>query len=248
MHAVGIIPARYASSRFPGKPLVSIDGVSMIQRVYQRCKLSGSLAEVIVATDDKRIFDHVYGFGGKVAMTSPDHRSGTERCAEIIKMNFSGQSPDMVINIQGDEPFIEPGQIDTVIDCLLNPDLSIATLAKKISTTEELFNPNVVKLLPGINGKALYFSRSVVPYFRGLPEEKWVENHPYLKHIGIYGYKTKVLTEIVNLPPSPLETAESLEQLRWLEHGYSIGYRVSHYDSIAIDTPEDLLKIKNIRL
>ncbi|MHC1706221.1 MAG: 3-deoxy-manno-octulosonate cytidylyltransferase [Bacteroidales bacterium] len=240
MNIIGIIPARYASTRFPGKPLAMIAGVSMIQRVYQRCKLSELLSDIIVATDDLRILHHVENFGGKAVMTDECHNSGTERCSEVVKILYQESLPDVIINIQGDEPFIHPEQIESVVNCFTNSDISIATLGKVIVDQSELFNPNVVKLLPGLNNKAIYFSRSAIPFLRGVPENQWLQKYPYLKHIGIYAYKTKVLTEIVALPPSALEQAESLEQLRWIENGYSIGFSITGHESKAIDTPDDL--------
>lgn len=251
MKVIGVIPARFASTRFPGKPLVMIDGMSMIQRVYMRAEQSPVLSDIIVATDDVRIFEHVKNFGGKVIMTSIHHRSGTERCAEILEILSIDKPvdfPDILINIQGDEPFIHPAQIDTIAGCFQDSGISIATLGKVITDRDELFNPNVVKLLRDRKGNALYFSRSVIPHLRGLPENEWISGYNFLKHIGIYAYRTAVLSEIVKLEPSPLELAESLEQLRWLENGYAIGVAVTEFESIAIDSPDDLQKVKNIRL
>jgi len=246
MKILGIIPARYASTRFPGKPLVVIDGKTMIQRVYERSLQSVSLAKVIVATDNEAINNHVSIFGGHVMMTNEHHRSGTERCQEVVeKLRLAGETYDYVINIQGDEPYIEPGQIDQVADCFSNPGTQLATLIRKITMVEELTNPNVVKVVVDNKGTALFFSRSPIPYTRGSDPKEWLLATIYYKHIGIYGYLPSVLGKIVALPPSPLELAESLEQLRWLEHGYRIQTQITEYESIAIDTPTDLLKITN---
>ena len=244
MTILGIIPARYASTRFPGKPLVMIDGISMIRRVYMQASGCRRLSKVVVATDSEAISSHVALFGGHAVMTGEHHRSGTERCREVVeKLRLAGETYDCVINIQGDEPFINPEQISQVADCLSDPAVSLATLIREISATEELTNPNVVKVVVDNKGGALLFSRSAIPYTRSLDQGHWLEATRYFKHIGIYGYRSSVLEEIVDLSPSPLEIAESLEQLRWLEHGYRIQTQITEYESIAIDTPEDLLKI-----
>ena len=246
MSILGIIPARYASTRFPGKPLVVIDGKTMIQRVYERSLQSVSLAKVIVATDNDAINNHVALFGGHVMMTNEHYRSGTERCQEVVeKLRLAGETYDYVINIQGDEPYIEPGQIDQVADCFSNSGTQLATLIRKITMVEELTNPNVVKVVIDNKDTALFFSRSPIPYTRGSDPKEWLSATTYYKHIGIYGYQPSVLGKIVALPPSTLELAESLEQLRWLEHGYRIQTQITEYESIAIDTPTDLLKITN---
>jgi len=212
----------------------------MVRRVYEQALKSGKLNDVIVATDDQRIFDHVKSFEGKVMMTSPDHKNGTERCNEVVE-KLEGNI-DFVINIQGDEPFINPEQINQVAN-LLDPTTQIATLIKKIQSESELFNPNVNKVVVSESGFALYFSRTTIPYLRNVEQKDWIESHHYFKHIGIYGYRTDILKKIVNLPPSPLELAESLEQLRWLENGYSIRTGITEIESIGIDTPEDVNKI-----
>lgn len=246
MKVLGIIPARYSSTRFPGKPLVVIDGKSMIRRVYEQAASCTGLSEVIVATDDTGIENHVIAFGGNSMMTSSDHRSGTERCSEVCKtLRSKGIKYDVIVNIQGDEPYIHPGQIEQVIGCFSLKKAMIASLMKKITTAEELHNPNVVKALAGLHGKALYFSRASVPFVRGTVAEEWLGRHTFFKHIGIYGYRPDVLEEIVKLPPSPLETAESLEQLRWLENGFEIMMEETDYESVAIDSPDDLLKLTN---
>ena len=239
---VGIIPARYASTRFPGKPLAIIDGKPMIQRVYER--VSEVLAEVVVATDDERIFEAVRGFGGRVVMTRSDHPSGTDRCYEAYA-NL-GKTFDIVVNIQGDEPFIHPSQIEALIDCFDTPEVEIATLVRKITPgdgVEFLKSPNHPKVVLNKRGEALLFSRSVVPYLRGIPENEYLLQGEFYSHIGIYAFRSQVLKEVVSLPPSPLERAESLEQLRWLENGYTIRCGITAYKSIGIDTPEDLEKL-----
>jgi len=246
MKVLGIIPARYSSSRFPGKPLVVIEGKSMIRRVYEQSVSCAGLSEVIVATDDSRIEKHVSSFGGRAMMTSAAHRSGTERCSEVCEtLCRQGIECDVIVNIQGDEPYIHPGQIEQVISCFSQSEVMIASLMKKIPSAEELQNPDVVKVLTGIRGNALYFSRAPVPFIRGKETAGWPAYHSFYKHIGIYGYLTDILTEIVKLPPSALEMAESLEQLRWLENGYEVFMKETSYESVAIDSPADLLKLTN---
>jgi 3-deoxy-manno-octulosonate cytidylyltransferase (CMP-KDO synthetase) len=247
MKIAGIIPARYASTRFPGKPLAEIRGKSMIRRVYEQCLKCPELDALIVATDDDRILNEVINFGGVAMMTSGRHQSGTDRCGEVIeKLEKEGQTFDAVINIQGDEPFIDPGQITKVTSQLGNESIHIATLVKKISNSQELFDANVVKVALANDGRALCFSRSALPYIRGREQKDWVNSHTFYKHIGIYGYQTEILKKIVTLPKGKLELAESLEQLRWLENGYSIFAEATDFDSIAIDSPEDLSKFFNI--
>lgn len=241
MKILGIIPARFGSTRFPGKPLIDIDGKTMIQRVFEQAKSCTSLTDVIVATDDERIFNEVTRFGGKVAMTSTNHQSGTDRCAEVVT-NLT-ENFNVVINIQGDEPFINPEQIKQLCNCFADSKTQIATLVKKISSSEDLFNENKVKAVIDKNNFALYFSRNPIPYFRGEPKENWLNKHNYFKHIGIYGYQTAVLKEITQLNPSALELTEGLEQLRWLENGYNIKVAETELEATAIDTPEDLEKI-----
>ena len=244
MKIAGIIPARYGSTRFPGKPLAIINGKTMIQRVYEQVMKASTIDLVIVATDDQRIIDEVAGFGGHAAITSIHHKSGTDRCAEVLD-NLKDEI-DIVINIQGDEPFIDPKQIDLLAGLFKNPKVDIASLSSTIATEKELNNPNVVKLVTGKDGRALYFSRLPIPYVRGKQAGNNLENHNYLKHIGIYGYRSKTLREIVKLDQGELEKAESLEQLRWLENGFSIYVSHTNSESISIDTPEDLSKIINI--
>ncbi|MCI0921360.1 3-deoxy-manno-octulosonate cytidylyltransferase [Sphingobacterium rhinopitheci] len=240
MKVIGIIPARYASTRFPAKPLVDIAGQSMIQRVYQQAKHASSLDEVIVATDDQRIYDHVKSFAGNVIMTNSAHQSGTDRCAEVIR-NITGF--DIAINIQGDEPFIDPQQIDLLVSCFANKQTDIATLVRKVESNEELFNENKPKVVLNNTGKAIYFSRQAIPFLRGIDPKEWLQNRPYYNHIGIYGYRTAVLTEVSKLPISDLERMEALEQLRWIDNGYTIQTAISNHSNDAIDTPEDLKKI-----
>lgn len=242
MKVLGIIPARYASTRFPGKPLVDIHGKTMIQRVYEQAMKAKSLSKVIVATDDERIFNHVQSFKGEVMMTSDVHQSGTDRCAEVINQ-LSSEAFDAVVNIQGDEPFINPIQIDSVIEVLKKEPFMISTLVKRIHTEGVIHNPNIVKAVFSSEGKAIYFSRSPIPYLRNIPTDEWLSKGEFYKHIGLYAYKSAVLKEIALLPPSRLEQLESLEQLRWLENGYSIGIAETDLETIGIDTPEDLLKV-----
>jgi 3-deoxy-manno-octulosonate cytidylyltransferase (CMP-KDO synthetase) len=242
----GIIPARYASTRFPGKPLVQINGMSMIERVYRQASACRELNAVVVATDDQSIYDHVAGFGGRAVMTSSAHRSGTDRLGETIKiLAKEGEFFDIAINIQGDEPFIQPQQIARVISLFSNPETEIATLIKQIESSADLFNPNVVKVVTDVSGRALLFSRSPVPHFRGLAEQDWVSKYSYYKHIGIYAYRTKTLEQLVLLGPAPPEEAESLEQLRWLWNGFAIYTDITEFETSGIDTPEDLLKLTN---
>ena len=237
MNILGIIPARYASSRFPGKPLVDIAGKSMIQRVYEQAKKCIHLTEVIVATDDVRIYDHVLNFGGVAIMTSPEHQSGTDRCAEVALLH---PQYNVVINIQGDEPYIDPEQITKLAVCFTNEDTQLATLIKKITTEHELFNVNSPKVVINKLSEAVYFSRSPLPHIRGQEQADWLSSFTYFKHIGIYGYRADVLQHITKLPVSSLEKAESLEQLRWIENGYRIKVAETELETYAVDTPEDL--------
>lgn len=240
---LGIIPARYASTRFPGKPLVEIQGKTMIQRVYEQAVQSRSLQEVIVATDDARILAHVQQFGGKAVMTLDTHPSGTDRCAEVARL-FPEAA--VVVNIQGDEPFIQPEQIDLLVETLTNhPDCPIATLAKAITDPLVLDNPNVVKVVfSTLYNNAIYFSRHAIPFARGIDATQRLNHFSYYKHIGLYAFQSEFLKKIANLPPTPLERAESLEQLRWLENGLKIAVGITPFETIGIDTPEDLHYIK----
>lgn len=248
MNIVGIIPARFASTRFPGKPLAMIHGKSMVQRVYEQAKQSVSLSKIVVATDDSRIFEHVKSFGGEVVMTSVNHENGTSRCEEAVSV-LEKENPELeinaAINIQGDEPYIHPEQINLVADLLTRKEAEIATLVKVISNKDEIFNPNVVKVVVGSNKNALYFSRQAIPYLRDIPQNDWFEKASFYKHIGIYGFQRKILKEIIKLNPGKLEMAEKLEQLRWLESGFVISTEITAYEGIAVDTPEDLSKLTN---
>ena len=239
---LAVIPARYASTRFPGKPLVEIQGKTMIQRVWEQVVQSQRVNTAVVATDDDRIARHVADFGGRVVFTRSDHPSGTDRCAEV-----AGLFPDaeFILNIQGDEPFVQPQQIDLLANTLCSdPAFSIATLAKRIEQPELLFNPNVVKVVFAKNGRAIYFSRQPVPFLRGREPADWLAHHPYFKHIGLYGFRRETLLHIAGLPPTPLERAESLEQLRWLEYGLPIRVGETDWETVGIDTPEDLLNLR----
>lgn len=248
MKAIGIIPARYASSRFPGKPLALIGGKSMINRVVEQASKCQTLQKIVVATDDERIFEHVTSFGCDVVMTSAAHISGTSRISEavsIISEKYPSLAPEIIVNIQGDEPFIDPGQINSVIGLFENQAVQIATLIKKIEIPEDIFNPNVVKVVAAESGKVLYFSRSAIPFLRGVDPGNWFSTQTFFKHIGLYAYSTALLPTLVNLPPVPAETAESLEQLRWISHGYDIYTALTDIETVGIDTPADLLKVTN---
>lgn len=236
MKFIGIIPARYSSSRFPGKPLAILGGKPVIEHVYRQ--VSSVMEDVFVATDDQRIYDAVETFGGKAIMTRSDHKSGTDRICEALEK--VGGSFDVVINIQGDEPFIQKSQLETVMQCFDDPRTQIATLGKPFESMEAVENPNSPKIVLDNDGYALYFSRSVIPFVRGKEHEEWLSHFPYLKHIGLYAYRTEVLREVSKLPQSTLELAESLEQLRWLQNGYKIKVGLTDVETIGIDTPEDL--------
>jgi 3-deoxy-manno-octulosonate cytidylyltransferase (CMP-KDO synthetase) len=243
MNIIGIVPARFGSTRFPGKPLAEINGKTMIQRVYEQCLQAKLLTKLVVATDDERILNHILEFGGQAILTSPQHVSGTDRCAEVLE-KMENASIDVVINIQGDEPYIHPEQIDLLCSSFEKNDVYLATLVKKITSTDELFNHNNVKVILNKRNEAVYFSRSPIPYNRNFPEQEWLKHSTYYKHIGIYGYETKTLLEVARLAKTNLEITESLEQLRWIENGYTIHAGITSLESIAIDTPEDLLRIK----
>lgn len=233
-----IIPARFSSTRFPGKPLAVLGGKPVIQRVYEQVKKV--IDDVFVATDDQRIYDEVEKFGGKVVMTSPNHRSGTDRIEEALQ--HIGGDWDVVLNVQGDEPFIQPSQIETLCACFDEPQTEIATLGKPFSSMEAVENPNSPKIVVDNKGFALYFSRSVIPFVRGIDQADWLTHYPFLKHLGIYAYRTEVLRQVTQLPQSSLELAESLEQLRWLQNGFRIKVGTTNIETIGIDTPEDLRK------
>ena len=236
MKFIGIIPARYASTRFPGKPLAMLGGRTVIQRVYEQ--VAAVLEEAYVATDDERIFKAVEEFGGRVVMTRQDHKSGTDRIEEAAEK--IGTQADVIINIQGDEPFIQKSQIETLKSLFENSETQIGTLGKKFESIEAAANPNSPKIVTDKNGFALYFSRSVIPYIRGKEQAEWLQHFPFLKHLGLYAYRRDVLRQITQLPQSPLELAESLEQLRWLENGYRIRVGLTDVETVGIDTPEDL--------
>ena len=239
MKFIGIIPARYQSSRFPGKPLAMINNKPMIQWVFEN--MTKAVVEVWVATDDKRIFKAVENFGGKAVETLSTHQSGTDRCAEAARIIAETTNFDVVVNVQGDEPFIQPKQIELLKSCF-TADAEIATLTKRIESTEELFNPNRPKVVTDNQQNALYFSRSPIPFVRGSENENWLSKHTFWGHIGMYAYKSDVLQKISKLKHGDLEKAESLEQLRWLENGFKIKTAVTEHQSIGIDTPEDLLQ------
>ena len=253
MKYIGIIPARYASTRFPGKPLAVLGGKTVIQRVYEQAV--SVLPEAYVATDDERIFACVEAFGGRAVMTRADHKSGTDRIEEAMekieeggkileergKRNEEGDGL-VVINIQGDEPFVQPSQIETLMHLFDDPSTQIGTLGKPFETIEAVRNPNSPKIVVDHRGFALYFSRSVIPFVRGVEADDWLPHYPFLKHLGVYAYRRDVLAEVTRLPQSPLEKAESLEQLRWLENGYRIRVGLTHVETVGIDTPEDLMR------
>lgn len=237
MNILGVIPARYASTRFPGKPLADIGGKSMVRRVYEQVEKSKKVNHVIVATDTVEIYDHVIAFGGEACMTKNNHPTGTDRCYEA----FANQTErfDYVINIQGDEPFIQPDQVD-LLASLLNGETEIATLVKKIENPDDLFNPGEVKVVMDKNHNALYFSRAAIPYLRNVAMDKWFSSHPFYKHVGLYAFRGDILKQVTALPVSSLENAESLEQLRWMENGYRIAVAETTTESLCIETPDDL--------
>ena len=244
MKFIAIIPARYASTRFPGKPLAMLGGKTVIQRVYEQ--VTSVLGEAYVATDDERIFQAVEQFGGKAVMTRSDHKSGTDRIQEAAtKINTDA---DVIINVQGDEPFIQSSQIDTLMHLFDEPDTQIGTLGKPFESMEAIENPNSPKIVTDNRGFALYFSRSVIPYIRGKERDSWFGEYPFLKHLGIYAYRREVLAEVTKLPMSSLEKAESLEQLRWLQNGYRIRVGLTDIETVGIDTPEDLTRAEEFLL
>ena len=236
MTFTAIIPARYASTRFPGKPLAVLGGKTVIQRVYEQVK--SVLSDVYVATDDERIFSCVESFGGQAVMTRKDHQSGTDRIQEAVEKTAT--QADVIINVQGDEPFIQPSQIQTLMQLFDDPSTQIGTLGKLFESIEAVENPNSPKIVTDMKGFALYFSRSVIPYIRGKERQDWFSEYPFLKHLGVYAYRREVLSEVTKLPQSSLEKAESLEQLRWLQNGYRIRVGMTDVETVGIDTPEDL--------
>jgi len=246
----GIIPARYASTRFPGKPLVKIDGKSMIQRVFEQALACEKFTSVVVATDNKTIFDNVTAFGGKAVMTAENHPSGTDRCfeaASLINADFNISKDDVIVNIQGDEPYIHPEQISELLGCFSDEKVQIATQAKLISDATQIFDPNAVKVVFDENHQALLFSRSPIPYIRNLECSQWISENCFYKHIGIYAYRMGILEQLVKLSPSRLEKLESLEQLRWIESGFRIKIMLTDFESPSIDTPEDLNKLMDVK-
>lgn len=236
MKFIGIIPARYASTRFPGKPLALLGGKPVIQHVYE--KVAAVLEAAYVATDDERIYDAVKSFGGQVVMTRTDHKSGTDRIEEAIEK--IGGEWDVVVNVQGDEPFVAKSQLDTICHCFDDPTTQIATLGKPFESMEAVQNPNSPKIVVDNMGFAMYFSRSVIPYVRGKEESSWLTHYPFLKHLGIYAYRKDVLRQVTQLPQSSLEIAESLEQLRWLQNSFKIKVGTTDVETVGIDTPQDL--------
>ena len=236
MKFIGIIPARYASTRFPGKPLAMLGGKPVIQHVYE--KVAASLEEAYVATDDQRIYDAVIGFGGKAVMTRTDHKSGTDRIEEAIEK--IGGDWDVIVYVQGDEPFVAKSQLETICHCFDDASTQIATLGKAFTSMEAVENPNSPKIVVDNQGFAMYFSRSIIPFVRGKEQAEWLGHYPFLKHLGIYAYRKEVLREVTQLPQSSLELAESLEQLRWLQNGYKIKVGTTYVETVGIDTPQDL--------
>lgn len=241
MNAIAIIPARYGSTRFPGKPLIHIGGKTMIHRVYENTSAVKSLNDVIVATDDDRIKNEVLSFGGKVLMTSPNHQSGTERCAEVV--SGLNPKPDIVINVQGDVPFVASDHIEKILNCFQDNQVQIATIMKHITEEKKLINPHITKVVFNKSMQAIYFSRTPIPYLRDVTREMWLRTFDYFEHIGLYGYRSETLEAISKLPGGRLEQAESLEQLRWMENGFAIQLAETTFDSISIDTPEDLSQV-----
>jgi len=236
MKFTAVIPARYASTRFPGKPLAMLGGKTVIQRVYEQA--ASVLSEVYVATDDERILSAVEAFGGRAVMTRADHQSGTDRIEEAVEK--TGTQADVIINVQGDEPFIQPSQIKTLMALFDDPQTQIGTLGKRFDSMDAVSNPNSPKIVTDHRGFALYFSRSVIPFIRGIETDEWLSHYPFLKHLGVYAYRRKVLAEVTRLPQGQLEKAESLEQLRWLENGYRIRVGLTDVETVGIDTPADL--------
>jgi len=236
MKFTAVIPARYASTRFPGKPLAILGGKTVIQRVYEQA--ASVLSEVYVATDDERILSAVEAFGGRAVMTRADHKSGTDRIEEAVEK--TGTQADVIINVQGDEPFIQPSQIKTLMALFDDPQTQIGTLGKRFDSMDAVNNPNSPKIVTDHRGFALYFSRSVIPFIRGVESDEWLSHYPFLKHLGVYAYRREVLAEVTRLPQGQLEKAESLEQLRWLENGYRIRVGLTDVETVGIDTPADL--------
>ncbi len=249
MNILGIIPARYASTRFPGKPLTTIEGKPMIQHVYEKAINSGLFKKVVVATDDTRIQKAVLDFGGEVCITSSEHNTGTDRCGETWNtLKQTNNDFQVIVNIQGDEPYLNTEQLSNLIAVFSSSKVEIATLKKKITQKEELFSANVVKVISGKNEAALYFSRQAIPFCRDIQQDEWLKSASFFKHIGVYAFRTEILEQLILLSQSQLEKAESLEQLRWLENGFSITLVETFSETVAIDTPEDLEKLKKLSL
>lgn len=248
MEFLAIIPARYASTRFPGKPLAMMNGKTMIHRVWEQALKA--FKNVYVATDDPRIYDHVVQFGGNVVMTSKRHKTGTDRCAEAAKiiMEEKQETPEVIVNVQGDEPFAQKEQFELIKSCFRYKRTQIATLAKPINNKDDIFNPHKPKLVLNRKNEAIFFSRSPVPFVRGKSEDKWISKHQFYKHIGIYAYRYEALLKITTLPRTELEKAESLEQLRWIEYGYRIKVAFTEHENISVDTPKDLQRLQDIGL
>ena len=243
MKILGVIPARFASSRFPGKPLIDLAGKSMIQRVYEGASNCDAFSKLVVATDDERIFNHVIGFGGEAIMTSDRHQSGTDRCGEVIE-----KYPDceIVVNIQGDEPLVDPEQLKQLITAFDKKETQIATLGIALKTQQELFNPNRIKVVVNVHGQAIYFSRNPIPFGAQMLQDFWMKNYPYMRHIGLYAFRTETLKMLVQLTPTALEKQESLEQLRWMYHGFPIQLVMTEIETPNIDSPEDVAHILNL--
>ncbi|MEO0333810.1 MAG: 3-deoxy-manno-octulosonate cytidylyltransferase [Bacteroidota bacterium] len=241
MKILGIIPARWASSRFPQKVLADIGGKSMVQRVYEQAQKATKLDQVVVATDHEKIAEHIASFGGKVSLTSPDHPSGTDRCRETLDQRE--ETYDYVVNIQGDEPFVYPQAIDELAS-LLDGETQLGTLVSEIHDAAMLNNPNMMKVIFDAQREAIYFSRTAIPYLRDIPADEWLQHHTFYKHVHLYAYRADILREITKLPVSTLEKAESLEQLRWIENGYTIKVGITTFESLSVDTPADLERAK----
>ena len=244
MNILGVIPARYGSTRFPGKPLALIHGKSMINRVYHQAKACDKISRLVVATDDERIFDHVVQFGGEAVMTSADHMNGTSRCREVLEKQ--SEAFDLVVNIQGDEPYLQPGQIGELIDAMVTGAAPVGTLVKVITDFQELENPNVVKVVRQQTGLALYFSRNMVPWCKDEQKLDFFNKGLFLKHVGVYAYRPRILNVLPSLETGALEKAESLEQLRWLEQGVYITTALTAFDNHAVDVPSDVAKLESI--
>jgi len=243
MKILGVIPSRFGSSRFPGKPLIDLAGKSMIQRVYEGAQKCSAFSELVVATDDERIFNHVKDFGGQAVMTSSAHQSGTDRCGEVV-LQYADY--DIVVNIQGDEPLVEAAQLHELLSAFEHPQTKIATLGIAIQSQQELFNPNRIKVVVNANSQAIYFSRNPIPFGAQMLQEFWMKNYPYVRHIGLYAYRVETLQQLVNLEPTALEKQESLEQLRWMYYGFPIHVVMTEIETPNVDSPEDVAQILDL--